>query len=352
MLINARFLTRQATGVDRFAIELLQASSRLGLLTGAQAIVPTGADLVTPAPGGMSVRAEGRHAGHRWEQFELPLLAGEQPLVNLCNTAPMRHQRQLAVIHDAAAIANPQNYSFAFRRWYSMMLSSVMHRARVIATVSRFSASELYRHFGKPFLSIEIIPEGGEHILRLPADPTVFERLDLRGRRYVLAVGSQSLNKNFAAVLNAMSLIDDPDIVLVAAGGGNTRIFTDSAVQHERLQRTGYVSDQQLRALYEGAACFVFPSFYEGFGLPPLEAMCCGCPVIVSDRASLPEVCADAALYCDPDDPATLAAQLRRVLGSRELTEELRARGHQRATQLTWDRAAREFADLMDLHFV
>mgnify|MGYP000045880375 CR=1 FL=1 len=179
MLINARFLTRQATGVDRFAIELLQASSRLGLLTGAQAIVPTGADLVTPAPGGMSVRAEGRYAGHRWEQFELPLLAGEQPLVNLCNTAPMRHQRQLAVIHDAAAIANPQNYSFAFRRWYSMMLNSVMHRARVIATVSRFSASELYRHFGKPFLSIEIIPEGGEHILRLPADPTVFERLDL-----------------------------------------------------------------------------------------------------------------------------------------------------------------------------
>lgn len=352
MLINARFLTRQATGVDRFAIELLQASASAGLLKGAGAVVPAEASLVTPAPVGLPVRHAGRHGGHRWEQFELPALAGDAPLVNLCNTAPLRHRRQVAVIHDAAAVANPQNYSFAFRQWYRVMLGSLMRHSRVIATVSRFSADELKHHFNAHHHGIEIIPEGGEHILRLPADPTVFERLDLRGRRYVLAVGSQSLNKNFAAVLNAMSLIDDPDIVLVAAGGGNTRIFTDSAVQHERLQRTGYVSDQQLRALYEGAACFVFPSFYEGFGLPPLEAMCCGCPVIVSDRASLPEVCADAALYCDPDDPATLAAQLRRVLGSRELTEELRARGHQRAAQLTWDRAAREFADLMDLHFV
>ncbi|WP_442775394.1 glycosyltransferase family 4 protein [Sphaerotilus montanus] len=354
MLINARFLTRHATGVDRFAIELLQAGLQAGLLPQAQAVVPAEATLVTPAPKGLAVRHAGRHGGHRWEQFELPALAaaaGEVPLVNLCNTAPLRHRRQIAVIHDAAAVANPQNYSFAFRQWYRVMIGSLMRRSRVIATVSRFSADELTRHFGAHHHGIEVIPEGGEHILRLPADPTVFERLDLRGRRYVLAVGSLSLNKNFAAVLNAMSLIDDPDTVLVAAGGGNTRIFTDSAVQHERLQRTGYVSDQQLRALYEGAACFVFPSFYEGFGLPPLEAMCCGCPVIVSDRASLPEVCADAALYCNPDDPATLAAQLRRVLGSPALTDELRTRGYQRAAQLTWDRAAREFAELMDLHF-
>lgn len=351
MLINARFLTRAATGVDRFAIELLAASHRLRLTRQIEGIAPADTALVTPAPEGLDVRQAGRHGGHRWEQFELPRLAGELPLVNLCNTAPLRRQRQLAVIHDAAAVAHPQNYGLAFRTWYRFMLGSVMRHSRVIATVSRFSADELMRHFGRPWHGIEVIPEGGEHILRAPADPTVFERLDLRGRRYVLAVGSQSRNKNFAAVLNAMALVDDPDLVLVAAGGGNTRIFTDSTVEDSRLQRTGYVTDGQLRALYEQAACFVFPSFYEGFGLPPLEAMCCGCPVIVSDRASLPEVCGDAALYCDPDDPATLAAHLRRVLRSRELSEELREAGWRRSAHLTWERAAVEFADLMDLHF-
>jgi glycosyltransferase involved in cell wall biosynthesis len=110
----------------------------------------------------------------------------------------------------------------------------------------------------------------------------------------------------------------------------------------------GYVSDAELRALYENAACFVFPSFYEGFGLPPLEAMCCGCPVVVSRRASLPEVCGDAALYIEPDDPATLAAALARVLDSRELRSELAAAGRARAARWTWAAAGRQFREITE----
>ncbi len=346
MLINGRFLTRPATGVDRFAIELLGALARRGELAGSQLVAPEGSTLVSTAPPGLPVKFAGARGGHAWEQFDLPRLAGDDWLINLCNTAPLMRRRQLAVIHDAAAVANPQNYSLAFRSWYRVMLGALMRRSACVATVSRFSADELTRHFGVRAQGIEVIPEGGEHILREPADHSVFDRIDLRGRRYVLAVGSASPNKNFAAVLQAMELLDDPSIVLVAAGSGNSRVFAGGTLEHARLQRTGYVSDAQLRALYEGAACFVFPSFYEGFGLPPLEAMCCGCPVIVSERASLPEVCADAALYCDPADPATLAVQLRRLLGSHHLAGELRAAGHARAAQLTWDGAAQTFSAL------
>lgn len=348
MLINGRFLTRPATGVDRFALELLAALSRRGELSGAQvAVPPAGAGIERPA--GLPVEVVGTLGGHAWEQLQLPRRAGDDWLVNLCNTAPLARERQLVVVHDAAAVANPHNYGLAFRSWYRLMLGTVMRRAACVATVSAFSADELVRHFGRRPRGIEVIPEGGEHILRQPADPSVLTRLGLDtpgAPRYVLAVGSQSPNKNFAAVLQAMDLLDDPDVLLVAAGGGDARIYAPSALAHPRLRRTGYVSDAQLRALYEGAACFVFPSFYEGFGLPPLEAMCCGCPVIVSDRASLPEVCGPAALYCDPADPTTLAAQLRRLLGSAALAGELRAAGHARASQFTWDRAAHTFTAL------
>jgi glycosyltransferase involved in cell wall biosynthesis len=112
----------------------------------------------------------------------------------------------------------------------------------------------------------------------------------------------------------------------------------------------GYVSDGELRALYEHAQCFLFPSLYEGFGLPPLEAMHCGCPTIVSNRTSLPEVCGDGAAYCDPTDPADIARQLQRVLSSASLRQELRERGLARAQSFSWKSAAQQLQALVTCH--
>jgi glycosyltransferase involved in cell wall biosynthesis len=350
MLVNGRFATRQPTGVDRFALELLRAAA-----AHRGTPLPLGLPLRTePAyalPEGLCVERGGNRGGQGWEQLDLPRLAADLPLVNLCNTAPLLRENQLVVIHDAATVANPQNFSLSFRAWYRVMLTALMKRSRVVASVSRFSADELTRYFGVRRRGVEVIYEGGEHILRKPADTSVIDRLQLHGRRYVLAVGSQSPNKNFAAVAQALDLLGQDDVLLVAVGGGNSRVFAGTATVHERLVPTGYVSDEQLRALYEHASCFVFPSFYEGFGLPPLEAMCCGCPVVVSDRASLPEVCGRAALYCDPGDPATLAARLKRVLGSAAARADLAAAGRERTAMFTWERAARQFNEIMEANF-
>ncbi len=356
-LYNGRFLGRSPSGVDRFAIELLAAVMRQGQpapegTAALQLAVPGAANIQLPQ--GLrdaQLISTGARRGQWWEQTELPRAAGDRPLVSLCNTAPAFRENQLVVIHDAATLANPTNFSLAFRSWYRVLLAALMRRARVVASVSKFSADELTRHLGRRARGIEVIHEGGEQILRLPADHSVIERLGLQGRRYVLAVGNRSPNKNFGAVLNALALIDDPNLLLVAAGGGNSRVFADVEMIDPRLISTGFVSDAQLRALYENAVCFVFPSFYEGFGLPPLEAMCCGCPVIVANTSSLPEVCADAALYCDPTDPATLARQLRRLLESAALRAELRAAGHGRAAQFGWDKAARHFNQILATQF-
>ena len=344
-------MTRRATGVDRFALELLRAVVAQRPDWSMQLVAPKNAVLACDAPYGLGVRRLGAGGGHRWEQMALPRLAGDQVLLNLCNTAPLLRQKQLVVIHDVATLANPENFSFAFRSWYRVMLAALMRRAHVIATVSRFSAAELTRLFGARQSGLEVIYEGGEHILREPADESVIDRLMLRERRYVLAVGSQSPNKNVATVAHALDLLDEPDLLLVAVGGSNSRIFADAAMSHARVISAGYVSDQQLRALYEHAACFVFPSFYEGFGLPPLEAMCCGCPVVVSDRASLPEICGDAALYCNPDDPETLARQLRVVLKSPSACQELCLAGRERAALFSWERTARRFIEIMEANF-
>jgi glycosyltransferase involved in cell wall biosynthesis len=354
MVLNGRFLTRPLTGVDRFAIELMDAyTAALPAGSAAPSVMTPDAPLVNrPAfLGRSSQRPVGRRQGHLWEQIELPRSAGDAPLLNLCNTAPALRYRQMLVVHDAATVANPRNYSLAFRAWYRLMLGGAMKRSKVVASVSAFSAGELHRHFGRPLRDIELIPESGEHILREAADTSVLERLGLNGQPFVLAVGSQSPNKNFGAVVAAMAQLGGDAVPLVAVGGGNQRVFAASAETGAGIVRTGYVTDAQLRALYEAASCFVFPSFYEGFGLPPLEAMNCGCPVIVSSCASMPEVCGDAALYCDPHHPATLASELRRVLGSESLRSDLRAAGAARAAQFTWARAAQVFTDIVQRRF-
>jgi glycosyltransferase involved in cell wall biosynthesis len=132
------------------------------------------------------------------------------------------------------------------------------------------------------------------------------------------------------------------------AGGTARHVFGDRRVStvHPRVRDLGYVTDGQLRALYENAACLVQPSLYEGFGLPPLEAMACGCPVVASRAASLPEVCGDAAIYCDPHDPRDIARCIQEVLEP-TLSKDLRARGARRAKQFTWRGAALETVALL-----
>ncbi len=341
VLINGRFLTRSMTGVDRFAFELLRLWLPLyGAKYSAQIVMPRGAPVAATYATLPSPVRVGSLNGHAWEQIELPMHSRGTTLLNLCNTGPIFREPQLCVLHDAAVMSNAETYSPAFRTWYRCLLGGLMRRARTVATVSHFSASELTRFFGRRKAALEVVYESGEHILRARSDSAILERLGLVGKRYILAVGSRARNKNFMAAVRAVALLDDPEVKLVAAGGGNSRVFAGTELQADNLVLAGYVSDGELRALYENAECFIFPSLYEGFGLPPLEAMQCGCPVIVSDRTALPEVCGDAAVYCNPDDVADIARQLKRVLSSAALREELREKGHARARLFSWKRAA------------
>jgi glycosyltransferase involved in cell wall biosynthesis len=341
--VNGRFLTRPKSGVDRFASELLRSwlpisTSHVSVRT----VVPSGAEPKTDSLERIDIEAIGRLSGHAWEQLELPWHCRRDMLLSLCNTGPILHRAQLVVLHDAAVVRYPSTYSPMFRAWYPYLFQNLMRRAQTVATVSNFSASELIQCFGRPRGGIEVIYESGEHILRYPANKEVLTRFGLTESSYVLAVGSQTPNKNFEAILEATQRLADLKVKLVVAGGSDSAVYAGTEIDRGNVTMTGHVTDSELRALYENAQCFVFPSLYEGFGLPPLEAMHCGCPVIVANRAALPEICGDAVVYCDPQDTDDIARQLRRVLTSASLRAELAEAGHLRARTFSWRSAAEQ----------
>lgn len=345
--VNGRFLLQRVTGVQRHARELVRALD--SLLDGdPEARRCLEMSIFVPSDGELEfqlsrikVRRVGRLGGQPWEQVELPVYTRGQLLLNLANTAPAFSRRQLVTIHDASVFAMPETYSRGFRRWYQLLLPRLARHARQVLTDSEFSRSELVRWLGVAADKIRVVPCGHEHILRTPSDPSVLGRHGLGARPYVLAVSSLSRHKNLEAVAEAIRLLEPAGWDYVLAGPINPRVFGRSAEgTPARVVRLGYVNDGELRALYERAACLVYPSRYEGFGIPPLEAMACGCPVIASRAASLPEVCGNAALYVDPDDPRQLAAAIRRVLCEEGVGDDLRRRGRQRAEQWTWARSA------------
>ena len=245
------------------------------------------------------------------------------------------------VIHDASVAAAPLAYSPAYRRSYQLLFQLLRRAGVRTITVSEFSRTELSRHFGFAIHESDVVFEGAEHILDIPPDEAALSRWGLRKSGFVLAVGSRHVNKNFATLLRAIEMLPPGQFDVVIAGGDNHKVFGGDAAIPAWVKQVGFVSDETLRALYEAAGCFVFPSLYEGFGLPVLEAMKCGCPVIASKAASIPEICGTAALYFDALDASDLSVQISRMMLDPALRAELSRRGLRQAERFRWELTAR-----------
>lgn len=349
IFINARFLSKPISGVERYATELVKA---LDSLIDWGVIDPKQFSFVLLAPKNVkhelklkhiTIRRVGYFRGHLWEQFESPFYARGGLLINLCNTAPILKRNQIVTIHDAVVFDCPQAYSFAFRLWYKVLWKSLCVVAKKILTVSFFSKKELVKYCRISEEKVQVVYEGAEHVAVLKPDTKVLEKYGLKDKCFLLAVSSLNPNKNFRSIVQAITLLRDVNFDVVVAGGANPKVFCQSQVLFpNNVRYLGYVHDRELRALYEHAYCFIYPSLYEGFGLPPLEAMACGCPVIVSNAASLPEVCGDAALYCDPNSPENIAVKLTSLMSNIALRRALQHKGLERAKQFTWEKCARE----------
>ncbi len=187
---------------------------------------------------------------------------------------------------------------------------------------------------------------GSDHVRHDDGDADALSHLELPKQPFLLAVASANPNKNFALVVRALGTLGDKAPPCVIVGRTDQRHFGEVSLASERLTHLGYVSDAELLALYRRALCLVFPSIYEGFGLPPLEAMAAGCPVIASHTSAMPEISGAAAEYCDPSDYRTLARAILRVAESPARRREMIERGIRRARTFSWDDGGRLLLEL------
>jgi glycosyltransferase involved in cell wall biosynthesis len=261
---------------------------------------------------------------------------------------PTRPRLPLVVtIHDVLPLRHPEWFTAALVGHVRHVLPRIARAAARVVTVSEHARGEIVELMGVPAERVVAVHNGIDagFAPREPDDEWLERRFGLR-RPYVLSTGTLEPRKNLRAVLDAMPALPDDVSLAVAGGHGWHAGPIEDALERfgGRAKRLGFVGDGDLAALYAGAACFVFPSLGEGFGLPPLEAMACGAPVVCSDRTSLPEVVGDAAVLVDPEDPGALVAAVRGVLADPARAEDLRRRGIERARGFTWERAAERTA--------
>lgn len=344
--INGRFLTGAVTGVERYAREIV---THLDGLLDADPDLRKSYDIVLLMPGvckdllplkHIEQRASGPFNGHLWEQVCLPWLARDGFLINLANGAPLFKMRQLLVIHDAVIYRYPQYFSKAYRLVH-MIIDKVCSRLARIATVSDFSKREVSRVLGVAENRITVVPNGYEHILRVEPDNAILREFDLRPGSYFFILGSRAPHKNIDFAVDAFLKVAPPGLKLVVSGGQNSKVFAGAkTVEASNIIYTGRVSDEAIAALYRNAYALIFPSLYEGFGIPPLEALACGTPILVSDVDVLKEVFGASAIYFSPLDRSHLERVLQDVITDRSILMRAYANAPDTLSHFRWSRSA------------
>ena len=317
IVVNGRFLSRRITGVERYGDEIL---SHIGSRCRLE-----------------KTRLQG-FAGHAWEQFILPSkLTSHSILWSPANTGPLFVRNQALTIHDLSPLEHPEWFKNSFSVYYRLFLPVLARRVGVIFAPSEYVQQKVIKRFNARRV---IVTPNGVDTSRF--QPDARQETFTFPKHYILFVGSLQPRKNLQALLHAWQTIKDEfeQLWLVVAGDAGTVFNNIKLDADERVRFLGYAPDTDLPGLYARATLFVLPSLDEGFGLPALEAMACGTPIIVSNGGALPETVGDAGLIFDLNTSDDLVHAIRQVLCDQNLRSCLQEKGLTRVKNFSWQRTA------------
>ncbi|MEI2301388.1 glycosyltransferase family 4 protein [Ensifer sp. MJa1] len=346
--INGRFLTQSLTGVQRFAREMTKAlDARIASGQVPHALKDAHWRLLAPKKAvddlglkAISVERFGSGPGHVWEQGPLCWRARRDTLIGFGGSGPVLHGDQIVVIHDVTLFRDPASFGRGYRLFHGA-LGFVLTRRAKIGTVSNFSRRELADVFRVPAAGIDVIYNATDHFAALQPDHGVIARLGLADTPFFLLVGTLKPNKNVEFAVRAFEALGASGHKLVVVGGTDPTVFRDIAPTSKgNLIFPGRLTDAEIAGLQRRAVAFVFPSLYEGFGIPPLEAMTQGCPVLAADIPPVREACGDAVRYFDPLKTDTLVEAMRSITADATLRRELTHAGIENARRFSWDGSA------------
>lgn len=304
VVINGRFLTKKTTGVVRYATEIL---SELDRIISPGTVIIALPPNIEKVPNYINIVSKKVGFFHNilWEQISLPWYVHKKRAtsLNLCNSAPLLNPG-IVCIHDVKVKARPFDFKLLFRVWYKLLFYNECKRAKKIITVSNFSKKEICKYYSVDPKRIVVIPNAWQHIERIEFDEKTLDRYKLDKGGYYFSICSLEPNKNLRWIVQIAK--NNMDQIFVIAGSLNPKVFAENLRYDfpRNLKLIGYISDEEAKTLMRDCKGFLFPSFYEGFGIPPMEALAAGCTnIYVSDIEVMHELFGNHVNYIDPNIP-------------------------------------------------